>query len=154
MILMFSILEICAFISYIYFKTIVIDNLHLFRKWRGSSPYFLCLSLFKLHLPFIFINREDIYLWLNVYPQETWLQARNFLKHWLNVTSGFFHICCGYTFPADPKILSKQLPTKVLHGNLNPWRNPQENREFLVVNEAGPGTEHISTSPARHRFWI
>jgi len=36
--LMFSILEICAFISYIYFKTIVIDNLHLFRKWRGSSP--------------------------------------------------------------------------------------------------------------------
>ena len=37
---MFSILEICAFISYIYFKTIVIDNLHLFRKWRGSSPLF------------------------------------------------------------------------------------------------------------------
>jgi len=37
-ILMFSILEICAFISYIYFKTIVIDNLYLFRKWRGSSP--------------------------------------------------------------------------------------------------------------------
>jgi len=36
---MFSILEICAFISYIYFKTIVIDNLHLFRKWRGSSPF-------------------------------------------------------------------------------------------------------------------
>jgi len=26
------------FILYIYFKTIVIDNLHLFRKWRGSSP--------------------------------------------------------------------------------------------------------------------
>jgi len=25
-------------ISYIYFKTIVIDNLHLFRKWRGSLP--------------------------------------------------------------------------------------------------------------------
>jgi len=35
---MFSILEICALISHIYFKTIVIDNLHLFRKWRGSSP--------------------------------------------------------------------------------------------------------------------
>jgi len=34
---MFSILEICTFISYIYFKTIVIDNLHLFKKWRGSS---------------------------------------------------------------------------------------------------------------------
>jgi len=25
-------------ISHIYFKTIVIDNLNLFRKWRGSSP--------------------------------------------------------------------------------------------------------------------
>jgi len=23
------------------------------------------------------------------------------------------HISCGYTFPADPKILRKQLPTKV-----------------------------------------
>ena len=32
------------------------------------------------------------------------------------------------TFPVDPKILRKQLPTKVLHlpGNLNPWQNPQE----------------------------
>jgi len=37
---MFSILEICAFISYIYFKTIVIDNLHLFKKWREYSPLF------------------------------------------------------------------------------------------------------------------
>jgi len=40
---MFLILEIYAFISYIYFKTIVIDNLHLFRKWRGSSPIKLTL---------------------------------------------------------------------------------------------------------------
>ena len=30
--------ELKTLISYIYFKTIVIDNLHLFRKWRGSSP--------------------------------------------------------------------------------------------------------------------
>ena len=30
--------ELKTLISHIYFKTIVIDNLHLFRKWRGSSP--------------------------------------------------------------------------------------------------------------------
>ena len=30
--------ELKTFISHIYFKTIVIDNLHLLRKWRGSSP--------------------------------------------------------------------------------------------------------------------
>ena len=47
---MFSILEICAFISYIYFKTIVIDNLHLFRKWRGSSPVLRDLNVLKKFL--------------------------------------------------------------------------------------------------------
>ena len=36
--LMSSIIEICAFILYIYFKTIVIDISIFFRKWRGSSP--------------------------------------------------------------------------------------------------------------------
>ncbi|AES90436.1 hypothetical protein MTR_4g091160 [Medicago truncatula] len=43
-------------------------------------------------------------------------------------------------FPAVPKILRKQLPTKVLPGNLNPWQNPcflqeipEENREFLTL---------------------
>ena len=30
--------ELKTLISHIHFKTIVIDNLHLFRKWRGSSP--------------------------------------------------------------------------------------------------------------------
>jgi len=30
--------ELKTLISHIYFKTIVIDNLHLFRKWRGFSP--------------------------------------------------------------------------------------------------------------------
>jgi len=30
--------ELKTLISHIYFKTIVVDNLHLFRKWRGSSP--------------------------------------------------------------------------------------------------------------------
>jgi len=30
--------ELKTLISHIYFKTIVIDNLHLFMKWRGSSP--------------------------------------------------------------------------------------------------------------------
>jgi len=29
-------------------------------------------------------------------------------------------------FPAVPKILRKQLPTKLLAGNLNPWQIPQE----------------------------
>jgi len=33
--------ELKTLISHIYFKTIVIDNLHLFRKWRGSSPMLL-----------------------------------------------------------------------------------------------------------------
>ena len=32
--------ELKTLISHIYFKTTVIDNLHLFRKWRGSSPNF------------------------------------------------------------------------------------------------------------------
>ena len=31
--------ELKTLISHIYFKTILIDNLHLFRKWRGSSPH-------------------------------------------------------------------------------------------------------------------
>jgi hypothetical protein len=37
---MFPILEMYTFISYIYFKTIVIDISILFKKWRGSSPVF------------------------------------------------------------------------------------------------------------------
>jgi len=30
--------ELKTLMPHIYFKTIVIDNLHLFRKWRGYSP--------------------------------------------------------------------------------------------------------------------
>jgi len=41
---MFSILEICAFILYIYFKTIVIDNLHLFKKWRDHEKQYICFE--------------------------------------------------------------------------------------------------------------
>ena len=37
--------ELKTLISHIYFKTIVIDNLYLFRKWRGSSPEPSVLSL-------------------------------------------------------------------------------------------------------------
>ena len=40
--------ELKTLILHIYFKTIVIDNLHLFRKWRGSSPVFMAESLVRI----------------------------------------------------------------------------------------------------------
>ena len=50
--------ELKTLISYIYFKTIVIDNLHLFRKWRGSSP--LLWAKWKIHIASILIEYIDI----------------------------------------------------------------------------------------------
>ena len=52
---MLSILEICAFISYIYFKTIVIDNLRLFRKLRGSW----CVFFFNNNMFIYFCYSSD-----------------------------------------------------------------------------------------------
>jgi len=61
-----------------------------------------------------------------VCSQKTRLHARKLQKHWPNVLCGFFfHISRGCTFHADPKFLRKQLPTKVLVGNLYPWKNAE-----------------------------
>jgi len=53
------------------------------------------------------------------------------------------HISHKYTFLADPKILRKRLPTKVLYlpENLNLWQNPQEKQEVLVM--AGLATKKV-----------
>jgi len=70
------------------------------------------------------------------------------------------------TFHAVHKILRKQLPSKVLPRNMNPWKHPQEtgflrkvqrypqvipleNREFLVVERSQMRSEHRQTLPIR-----
>ena len=49
-------------------------------------------------------------------------------------------------FPADPKILRNQLPTKVLPGNRNPWENPYETR---FLRNFGRYPQEISQEKSR-----
>ncbi|KEH21946.1 hypothetical protein MtrunA17_Chr7g0224421 [Medicago truncatula] len=54
--------------------------------------------------------------------QETSLRADKLFKTDQTLAADIF----AGRFPADPKFLGNQLPTKVLPGNLNPWENPHE----------------------------
>jgi len=89
------------------FKNCILYNLYFYRFGMHWSALYIFLKIKSYHADL----RAEIVLFIEV-PAV--------------VYAGF---------PADSKILRKQLPAKVLVGNLNPWQNPQENQEFLVVQD-------------------
>jgi len=86
--------ELKTLTSHIYFKTIVINNLHLFRKWRGYLPRLLILgvsTLKEMERRPLSVNRGDTELLKNYlaskandFKQQKFKQDHKFiLKNWL-----------------------------------------------------------------------